>query len=381
MDPDAENSLTTEETENVVSGIRNLYQHLFRGGFADLSRTPSEVVYEGGPHCTVRRYEPTVPVDPAKLPVLLVPPMAAPASCMDLRQDNSLAGFMLEQGRPTFIVDYGDVSTNVDQSLGLEHWIDSVLPLALQEVSRETDWERVHLVGWSLGGILSLFTQAAHRQLPIASITAVASPFDMSFQRLLDPIRLASKVTGGRVTTSMIRLVGGVPSKVNTLAFTFADPWRLAKKPAFLLRSRADTESLAQLEAVDALMDQMEAYPGRSFAQIFHTFVRTNHLRDGRVTFRGGRSESLAKVTVPVLSVAGTADTIFAPPAAAHRVVELVPNAAWVRLKTAPGGHLGVLTGGSARATTWQYIKDFLNDVEAELDGSDPTEPERAPGQ
>jgi polyhydroxyalkanoate synthase len=363
---DSENELTQEEAEDVVSGIRNLYQHLFGGGFADLSRTPSEVVYEDGSHCTVRRYEATTPTDSTMLPVLLVPPMAAPASCMDLQRDNSLAGFLLEQGRPTFIVDYGDVSTNVDQSLGLEHWIDSVLPQAIQEVSRESDRDRVHLVGWSLGGILSLFTHAAHPQLPIASITAVASPFDLSFQRLLDPVRLASKVTGGRVTTSMVRLIGGVPSKVNTLAFTFADPMRLVKKPAFVVRSRTNTQALAQLEAVDALMDQMEAYPGRSFAQIFHTFVRTNHLRDGRVTFRDGRSESLAKVTVPVLSVAGTADTIFAPPSAAHHVVELVPNAAWVRLKTAPGAHLGVLTGGSARNTTWQYLKDFLLDVESD---------------
>ena len=31
-----------------------------------------------------------------------------------------------------------------------------------------------------------------------------------------------------------------------------------------------------------------------------------------------------------------------------------------VRLETAPGGHLGVLTGMGARDTTWRYLDEFL---------------------
>jgi len=38
----------------------------------------------------------------------------------------------------------------------------------------------------------------------------------------------------------------------------------------------------------------------------------------------------------------------------------LLTNSPYVRLETAPGGHLGVLSGRSARETTWQYVEDFL---------------------
>jgi len=31
-----------------------------------------------------------------------------------------------------------------------------------------------------------------------------------------------------------------------------------------------------------------------------------------------------------------------------------------VRLETAPGGHLGVLTGRGARETTWAHIDQFI---------------------
>ena len=57
----------------------------------------------------------------------------------------------------------------------------------------------------------------------------------------------------------------------------------------------------------------------------------------------------LADVRVPVLSVAGETD-VLAPQPAVHHVGELLPNSPDVRLESAPGGHLGVLTGRSAQA-------------------------------
>jgi polyhydroxyalkanoate synthase len=45
----------------------------------------------------------------------------------------------------------------------------------------------------------------------------------------------------------------------------------------------------------------------------------------------------------------------------AHGVKGLLPNAPEVRVETAPGGHLGVLTGRSAPKTTWALIDDFLD--------------------
>lgn len=60
-----------------------------------------------------------------------------------------------------------------------------------------------------------------------------------------------------------------------------------------------------------------------------------------------------------MLSIAGAGDTL-APRAAVHAVEGLLPNAAEVRLETGPGGHLGVLTGRSARTTTWEWIDEFF---------------------
>lgn len=359
--------LPKADTDQIVDDVKSLYKHLLGDGFADLNRMPSTIISEI-PKGTVHKYEPTTPTDPNALPTLIIPPMAASATSFDLRRGCSLVEFLLDQGRPVYLVDYGEVSTLKDADLGLEHWIDEVVPHSIQVVSEDAGGAPVQLVGWCLGGILSVFTQAAHPELPIASIATVASPFDFTAVKLLEPVRIMEDLTKGTVTTGLVRVLGGVPGKANSLIFKWLSPDKQIKKPMTIFKNRANPETLAQIEAVDAMMDEMEAYPGRSMAQIYHTFIRTNHLSSGKITLKGERTLTLEEVTVPVLNIAGKGDLFFAPPASAYRLGELLPNAPHVRLETAPGGHLGVLTGGKARETTWRYLNDFLHDADTAVE-------------
>ena len=132
-------------------------------------------------------------------------------------------------------------------------------------------------------------------------------------------------------------------------------------KPWAVLTHLDDREFLAQIEAVDAFMADMHAYPGRTFGQLYHRFFRVNELAEGTLELPE-RTVDLADVQVPVLVVAGARDGI-APRGAVFRVGDLLPNAPDVRLETAPGGHLGVLTGRAARRTTWVYLDEFLDEV------------------
>ena len=108
---------------------------------------------------------------------------------------------------------------------------------------------------------------------------------------------------------------------------------------------------------MDAFTSRMHAYPGRTFGQLYHRFFRTNDLANGRLALTD-RTIDLADVTVPLLAIAGRGDGI-APVPACHHVGDLVPGSA-VTLETAPGGHLGVLTGRAARGTTWKLLDAFL---------------------
>jgi polyhydroxyalkanoate synthase subunit PhaC len=107
-------------------------------------------------------------------------------------------------------------------------------------------------------------------------------------------------------------------------------------------------------------MANMRGYPGRVFGQIYHLMLRNNDLADGTLALRG-QDIALAAVDVPVLVVAGR-DDVIAPVAAVERVTRLITGAPEVLFATAPGGHLGVLTGRRARDTTWLALDAFLAD-------------------
>src|SRR4029079_5280525 len=117
----------------------------------------------------------------------------------------------------------------------------------------------------------------------------------------------------------------------------------------------ADADVLCELAAVDRFAAIMAAYPGRTFGQLYHRFFRVNDLADGTIDLDGDTIR-LGGVDTPVLSIAGEGDGI-APVNAVHAVKEFLPG---VRLATAPGGHLGVLTGRAARRTTWPMLEEWL---------------------
>lgn len=330
---------------------------LFLGdGVADLTRTPSSIIHET-PQCTVHRYRSRRRARADRSPVLLVPPLAAPASCFDLRRGCSLAEHLTALGYPTYLVDYGPISYG-DRALGLEHWTEHVIPTAARVVAEDSGAE-AQPVGWCLGGIMTLLAVAADPGLPVASVAMVASPFDFARVRMLAPIRRLSKLTGGALGTALYRALGGAPAPLVSRGFQLTSLDRLLTKPLFLAQHMHDRETIAHGQAVDDYMAHMFAYPGRTFGQLCHAFFRVNSLAGGRVALHDDEFIDLADVRQPVLSVAGVAD-VLAPAAAVHHVGELLPNAAEARLETAPGGHLGVLTGRSARATTWEYLDEFL---------------------
>lgn len=148
-------------------------------------------------------------------------------------------------------------------------------------------------------------------------------------------------------------------------AFQLSSVDKYVTKPVTVLSKLDDRDFLEQIEAVDHLMANMYAYPGRAFGQIYHLMLRSNDLASGGIDL-GGRRIALADVSVPVLLIAGLGDSI-APLRAVHKATELLTGAPEVRFETAPGGHLGVLTGRQSRATTWAHLDAFFLD---ENDGS-----------
>jgi polyhydroxyalkanoate synthase len=346
--------LGVPSSESLVAASLNVWTKLVNGQLADLTPMPRDRLHTA-PQTTVYRYRGTY--DESSPPVLLVPPLAAPARCFDLRRSCSLVEHLVDGGRRTYLVDYGAIAF-ADRRLGLEHWIDNVIPDAIRVAAGDAG-QPVHVAAWCLGGILALLALAGQPDLPVASVTVVASPFDVTAVPLIAPLRPVAVLTGGRIGTVVYRAMGGAPAFLVKRMFQLSSVDKYVTKPLAILTHLDDRDFLAQIEAVDEFTANMLAYPGRTFGQLYHRFFRANDLAGGCLDI-GGKRLSLDAVTVPVLAVAGTGDTI-APVAAVHHLGSLLPQSPEVRLETAPGGHLGVLTGRGARRTTWALLDEWLD--------------------
>jgi polyhydroxyalkanoate synthase len=344
--------------DQVVSAAGNVAHRVVYGGLADLRPMPRTLIDDGTLR-EVYHYRPAARAHEQGDPVLLVTPLAAPAICYDLRRGCSLVEHLVDSGRRTYLVEYGAVSFK-NRNLGMEHWIEEVVPTAIREVSAHAGGRPVHVVGWSLGGVFALLASAGDAALPIASITALGAPFDVREVPLVAPLRPLLNLTDGRgAITRLYQAAGGAPQPLVRWAFQLSSFQKLVTKPLAIARNLDDADYLAQIEAVDRFTDHMIAYPGRTFGQLYHRLLKGNALVDG--TFEvGDRTLSVGSITAPVLVFAGAADGI-APIASVKASVPLLTGARDVRFEVVPGGHLGMLTGRKARGSTWMVLDEWID--------------------
>lgn len=349
--------LLPPQPAQVVSAASNVAHRLLYGGLADLRPMPRTLIDDGELR-EVYHYRPSRDTGEAGDPVLLVTPLAAPALCFDLRRGCSLVEHFVTRGRRTYLVEYGEVSFR-NRTLGMEHWVDEVLPEAIKAVSAHAGGRPVHVIGWSLGGIFAMLTAADRPSLPIASLSIVGSPVDVKKVPLVAPVRPLLNLTEGRgVVTRAYQAMGGIPKPLVNWAFTAASAQKVITKPLAVLTNLDDAEFLAQIEAVDRFSANMIAYPGRTFGQLYHRMVRGNALAQGSMTF-GARTIHLSSITAPVLVFGGATDGI-APIKAVSAIVPLLTGSPEVKFEIVPGGHLGMLTGRAARGTTWRVMDEWI---------------------
>lgn len=336
----------------------NVFDAATRGGLADTRPKARQILSEAR-HRTLYRYLPTVERDPDRLPVLLVPTLGAPPSVFDLRAGHSLVEHLLGSGVRTYLVDFGTQRFS-RRDLELERWVDVVLPRAIRDAA--TDAGRpLHLVGWSLGGVLAALAVANDPDLPVHTVSVVAAPFDMHRVRMRSTIAPLSSISMLSESHLQALLTGALANPlvapVLRRLIRIASLPRELETPLELLAHLHDRDALEQIEATNAIKRELRTYTGRSIGEIYRRFIEVNEL-DERPAELHGEALSLGDLRQPFLAIAGN-DDVLAPEVGVHAVAELLPRAAEVRLRTAPGGHLAVLSGSQAPLTTWRELDEF----------------------
>ncbi|MGH7750870.1 MAG: alpha/beta fold hydrolase, partial [Candidatus Dormibacteria bacterium] len=162
------------EGERSALRVWNGSRHLAGVGHPRLGATPRRTVWTRD-SAELWRYG-TGHASP-RPPILLVPSVVSRSYVMDLLPGNSMVEFLLRDGFDVFLLDWGEPDAS-DAANTLATYCEDYLPAAISAVLREARADRLGLVGYCLGGVMSLLALAASPHLPVSGLALLAPPVD-----------------------------------------------------------------------------------------------------------------------------------------------------------------------------------------------------------
>ena len=186
----------TSNADNLVRGMHMLAEDIERGGGhlkirqsdstmfevgRNLATTPGKVIYQNELMQLIQYAPSTETV--LKRPLLIVPPWINKFYVLDLTPEKSFIKWCVDQGLTVFCISW----VNPDERLARETFDDYVRqgPLAaLDAIKEATGEDKVHAIGYCVGGTLlaiTLAAMAARDDDRIASATLFASQVDFTY--------------------------------------------------------------------------------------------------------------------------------------------------------------------------------------------------------
>lgn len=353
--------------ERGVGLANNAFDRMFRPGELVVSnRCAFDVIYQQD-LLSVRHYRPLAEVQAAapvrRVPLVMIPPLAASSVIFDLLPQRSLVRFMLDQGFDVYLIDWGEPEKD-HSHLGIEDYVNRMLPTALEQIRQRSGCPDVSLMGWCMGGLFALIYAGLSGDPKIRNLVTVASPVDSReggiagglMGMLNGPARLVRKYTNFRVHDIDPQYLL-VPGWFNALAFKLTNPVGSLMSYWDLLTRLWDREFVEAHTTTSQFLNNMLNYPGGIVQDVFVKLGVDNDLSRGEIRI-GDQQSSFDRIECSLLVFAGQDDAIVRP-AAAHRVMDLVRSAD-KEFVVAPGGHMGVFAGSGAPAHVWEVAAQWL---------------------
>jgi putative long chain acyl-CoA synthase len=341
----------------VAAGAQNALELARLGRLGEPYGAPYAVVDQGDHH-KLRRYE---AVSDEHGPVLLlVPPLMVTAEVYDVAPDVSAVAALSSRGMRVFTVDFGAPER---EEGGMRRTLDDHVRAVVRCIRRVTGLtgKKVHLCGYSQGGMFAYQAAAYLRGEGIASIITFGSPVDV--HRNLPALR--SDVAGGILravepwVTRAIDGIEGLPGFLTSTAFKMLSPRKELEQRIDFVRSLHDRNALVRREARRRFLngEGFVAWPGPALRVFVEEFIVQNRLRSGGFVI-DGRTVTLADVRCPMLAFIGTNDEI-ARGATIRPLAQAAPYAE-VDFVNVPAGHFGLVVGSRAMKLTWPTVAEFV---------------------
>ena len=337
---------------------------------ADVAHTDSEVVYEEN-KLELHRYDPGERAHGT--PILIVYALVNRPYILDLQPDRSVVRRLLDAGFEVYLIRWGNPS-RLDTSLGLADYVCRYLDNCVDAVCEEAGVEDVHLLGYCMGGTMSIMYTALFEER-VRTLGLMATP-------------IAFEGTGGvleRWATYYdpevaVETYGNLPAELLAVGFSMMEPVENYVTKYIRLyeniEDEAFVENFARME--QWIWDGVDL-AGQAYREFVSEVYKQNQLVEDAVAL-DGRRVVLGDIEVPVLQIVGQYDHIV--PAASSTPFNDLVGSEDERLIEFPAGHVGISVSSTAHDRLWPDVCEWYGDRSESLEervetapGTDDDEP------
>ncbi|WP_286759480.1 MULTISPECIES: PHA/PHB synthase family protein [Sulfitobacter] len=365
--PDALERAVATEGESLIRGLENLIADLEANNgelivrLADesafelgrnIATSPGKVVYRNKLFELIQYSPSTEKVDAT--PIVIFPPWINKFYILDLKAQNSLVKWIVDQGYTLFMVSW----VNPDQShrdIGMGDYIEDGFLTAIREVKEITAQEQVHAVGYCIAGTTLSLTLSLMKQrgdTSVKSATFFTALTDFSDQGEFQPFLTDDFIDGIEAET---KDKGILPSVIMARTFSFLRSNDLVYGPAIKSYMLGDTPP-----AFDLLYWNGDGanLPQRMAMEYLRGLCQQNKLVEGGFELLGHRLK-LEDIDVPLIAIGCETDHI-APWKDSYRGVRMMGSADKTFVMT-QSGHIAGIVNPPSKGKYGHYTNDDLS--------------------
>ena len=298
---------------------------------------------------------------PHGTPVLIAYALVGRFQMIDLEADRSLVRKLLARGFDVYFIDWG-LPGRAQRWLTIDDYVSGYLDRCVDVVRERSGSKQVNLLGICQGGV---FTTCYSALFPhkVRNLALTVTPIDFHGDKKEPQTGAGYMNRWVRSMTAqdiddLVEAYGSAPGSMVGFAFLMMNPVsNLTKYTIDLVDILDDDAKLLGFLRMERWIADRPDHPGEVLRQWFKDLYQDNKLIRNELQL-GGRTVDLRNVTMPVLNIYATGDTIV-PVSCSKGVRSHFGTDDYTEVPV-PGGHIGTFVGGKAQKILAPTLADWF---------------------
>lgn len=348
--------------DDVASQVQTLIQRTidrnikgleyFRSPKPKLGVTPKDLVLERGT-MKLYHYRPLAE-EIYRVPLLLVMATTNRGSIFDLVPGHSLVEFLLKAGYDVYMMDW-EAPLPHEKTLTLADYTTRFIPESIELIQQRSGEPDISLVGYCMGGVLSVIYQSLHPDGPVKNLVTFTTPTDFTKMEMFNVFTAKEHFDVDR----LVDTIGNVPSEIVFQGFNMRTPASQAAANVRLYDNMWNEAFVDSFRKVDSWAVDMLPLAGEYFRDTIKKLMWDNGLFTGELEV-DGRIADPRNITVPFLHAVALHDDLV-PYAASHPLIDLVGSEDKEEI-VLKGGHVSLVAGANAAKRLWPALDAWLQE-------------------